>query len=303
MEEIQKYLNAIDIYKDIESIDRRNIVICGMGGSAIAGDYVKEIFDEKNIIVVRDYFLPKFINKDYLCICISYSGNTEETISCMRDAINRGLDVIAITSGGILEEISKKNNIRLIKLPKGFQPRFAFPYIFISLLSLIDKSIVHEIKKVLNEISIDERFVEEISKKIFKKPLVIICYNKYYPVAFRFKSQLNENAKHVARIELIPEMNHNEIETYYNDINHNFLMLIGGDEFDRIRLRFEFVKKIIMDNSVGEIIEINGHGNFLKNIIYFTILLDNVSMYLAKLKGVNPHEIRNINSLKDFLSR
>lgn len=303
MEEVQKYFDAINIYKDIKSIDAKNIVICGMGGSAIAGDYVREIFDDRNIIVIRDYYLPKYINKDYLCICISYSGNTEETISCLKDAIDRGLNIISITSNGKLEEICKDKGIRIIKLPKGFQPRFAFPYIFVSLIYILDRNVINRLEKFLREIEIDEKFVEEVSKKLYEKPVTIICYNKYFPVALRFKTQLNENSKHIARIELIPEMNHNEIEAYYNNINQSFVIIKGGDEPERISIRLEYVKNLIEKNSVGDFVEIEGYGNYLKNVLYFTMLFDALSLKIAEMKNVNPYEIRNIESLKKYLSR
>ncbi len=303
MEEVQKYFDAINIYKDIKSMDAKNIVICGMGGSAIAGDYVREIFDDRNIIVIRDYYLPKYINKDYLCICISYSGNTEETISCLKDAIDRGLNIISITSNGKLEEICKDKGIRIIKLPKGFQPRFAFPYIFVSLIYILDRNVINRLEKFLREIEIDEKFVEEVSKKLYEKPVTIICYNKYFPVALRFKTQLNENSKHIARIELIPEMNHNEIEAYYNNINQSFVIIKGGDEPERISIRLEYVKNLIEKNSVGDFVEIEGYGNYLKNVLYFTMLFDALSLKIAEMKNVNPYEIRNIESLKKYLSR
>ena len=303
MEEVRKYFDAINIYKDIKSIDAKNIVICGMGGSAIAGDYVREIFDDRNIIVIRDYYLPKYINKDYLCICISYSGNTEETISCLKDAIDRGLNIISITSNGKLEEICKDKGIRIIKLPKGFQPRFAFPYIFVSLIYILDRNVINRLEKFLREIEIDEKFVEEVSKKLYEKPVTIICYNKYFPVALRFKTQLNENSKHIARIELIPEMNHNEIEAYYNNINQSFVIIKGGDEPERISIRLEYVKNLIEKNSVGDFVEIEGYGNYLKNVLYFTMLFDALSLKIAEMKNVNPYEIRNIESLKKYLSR
>ena len=303
MEEVQKYFDAINIYKDIKSMDAKNIVICGMGGSAIAGDYVREIFNDRNIIVIRDYYLPKYINKDYLCICISYSGNTEETISCLKDAIDRGLNIISITSNGKLEEICKDKGIRIIKLPKGFQPRFAFPYIFVSLIYILDRNVINRLEKFLREIEIDEKFVEEVSKKLYEKPVTIICYNKYFPVALRFKTQLNENSKHIARIELIPEMNHNEIEAYYNNINQSFVIIKGGDEPERISIRLEYVKNLIEKNSVGDFVEIEGYGNYLKNVLYFTMLFDALSLKIAEMKNVNPYEIRNIESLKKYLSR
>ncbi len=303
MEEIKKYQNAIDIYKNIkEKRNYRNVAICGMGGSAIAGDYVKEIFEEKNVVVVRDFKLPKFIDKNYLCICISYSGNTEETISCLNDALKRNLDIVSITSNGRLEKICKEKGIYTIKLPKGYQPRFAFPYILISLISLLDKRILNDIERFLKEINVNEHIILKISKNIYDKPLTIICYNKYFPVAYRFKSQLNENAKHVTRIELIPEMNHNEIETYYNDIGENFLFIIGKDEDEKIMTRISYVKNLIRKNSVGKIVEIYGNGNYLNNLIYFTIILDLVSLKVAEIKNINPYKITNIEELKKFLA-
>ncbi len=97
-------------------------------------------------------------------------------------------------------------------------------------------------------------------------------------------------------------MNHNEIETYYNDIGENFLFIIGKDEDEKIMTRISYVKNLIRKNSVGKIVEIYGNGNYLNNLIYFTIILDLVSLKVAEIKNINPYKITNIEELKKFLA-
>ena len=117
------------------------IVICGMGGSAISGDYIQTYFENSlsiPIIVKRNYRLPVSINSDTLVIAISYSGNTEETISCLIDAIQNNCSIISIGSGGKLEDYCSSARIPFFKIPAGYQPRASFPLLFFPILKIFD---------------------------------------------------------------------------------------------------------------------------------------------------------------------
>ncbi|MHA1303989.1 MAG: bifunctional phosphoglucose/phosphomannose isomerase, partial [Candidatus Heimdallarchaeaceae archaeon] len=163
------------------------IVICGMGGSAIAGDYLKELVREElkiPIIVNRDYNLPQFVNENTLTICISYSGNTEETLSCFYDALLKKSMIIAISSGGLLEELSAGLKIPHIKIRAGQAPRTALPLTYISLLTILEKFTlipnldeqVNEAKDVLESLA-DELKPETKIEKNIAKNLALSLYN------------------------------------------------------------------------------------------------------------------------------
>ena len=130
-----------------------NIIICGMGGSAIGGDFVKTILLKKiniPIYVNRDYFLPKWVNENSLVILCSYSGNTEETISCLKEVEKLNIKPFIISSGGLLLNEAKKSNYYYVKLPKGIQPRAAFGYssslllLLLNKIDIVDKDIIDD---------------------------------------------------------------------------------------------------------------------------------------------------------------
>ncbi|MBU1298514.1 MAG: SIS domain-containing protein, partial [Bacteroidetes bacterium] len=118
----------------------KNIVVSGLGGSAIGGDLIRTYLAAEikiPFLVNRHYFLPEFVNGNSLVIISSYSGDTEETISAHKEAIKRGAQVLCITSGGETERLAKKNNQSLIKIPTGYPPRAALSYAFFPLLVIL----------------------------------------------------------------------------------------------------------------------------------------------------------------------
>ena len=125
----------------------KNVVIVGMGGSAIVGDIVKDCIDDIRIDIIRGYEIPHWVGQDDLTIFISYSGNTEETLSSFKKSSGNR---IVITSGGKLEKMAKSTGVNIINIPKGIPPRFAFPYMFVSVLRILkDKFKDYEIKESL----------------------------------------------------------------------------------------------------------------------------------------------------------
>ena len=273
------------------------IAICGMGGSSLAAEYIK-VLVKKPIIVVRDYEIPDFVEE---VILVSYSGNTEETISCFYDALKKNKKILAvITSNGKLEEIAKEKGINVIKLPKGYQPRFAFWEMFFALLDIFDKELKDKAQKIYEKYK-DKVDGKEIAEKI-RNPVIIYTYEKYFCLAYRFKAMLNENAKHFAFVSLLPEANHNEIECFYKKENFDFVF-IKANYPERIKLRYNFTKKLLEKKGFN-VIEVDiTKEDFLEELIYGTLLLDDVSLKLAFKKGVDPYKIENIEKLKEYLKK
>ena len=136
---------AISIGKKIKLINDHsfisNIVICGMGGSAIGGDLAKSLINDSlkvPIIISRDYSVPNWVNDKSLVICSSYSGNTEETLSGLNDAIKNNLEWAVISSGGKLIDLAIEHNKEYIKIPDGLQPRAAFGYLTQAVSKIVD---------------------------------------------------------------------------------------------------------------------------------------------------------------------
>ena len=177
--------NKLDLKNDYSDV--KNIVIAGMGGSAIGGDIVS-VLENTNIkipyVVCRDYSIPEWVNSNSLVICSSYSGNTEETISAFRKSIEKGASICGITTGGTLLNLLKENKRDFIKIPPGLQPRAAVAFSFIPIIKLIEKvgliqsdldlwiknSIVDlEKKRIIYSIEGNENPVYQLAQKIYKK--------------------------------------------------------------------------------------------------------------------------------------
>jgi len=298
-----------------------NIVISGLGGSAISADLIKNFLrDEVSIpiFVNRNYSLPLFANKKTLFIASSYSGNTEETISSLKQAIELGCKIICISTGGEIESIAKSNNINCIKVQEGFQPRYSLGLSFFSML------------KVFQELGFikDQSLVVEKIKSIWKKngikfskegntayslaeslvgfiPVIYSVADSTSSVGYRFKSQLNENSKLHAFHNEVPEMNHNEIigwESYKEKIFHSKIVIIADDVYHpKIQKRFDILKEIFSKTGVEIIYLKSNEENFKVRLLDLIYLGDWISYYLGVLRGFDPSEIDNIQTLKEKL--
>ncbi|MFW9904148.1 MAG: bifunctional phosphoglucose/phosphomannose isomerase [Candidatus Thorarchaeota archaeon] len=296
------------------------ILICGMGGSAISGEYLSVYLKKQldiPVIVNRNYDIPAFTSKNTLIILISYSGNTEETISCLITAVKKLAKIIGVGSGGTLENFCKKYNLPFFPIPSGYQPRASFPLLFFPLLKIL-----HSLKLLpLNQSAIDETLsifrqmreefdskipivsnkAKQIAQKLFGR--IPVIWSPFSCVANRMKCQFNENSKILALAEEIPELNHNHIVGWESWEKENpFLLIIYRfqEEHPNVDLRFEITKEILKDKV--EIIEIVTQGkSFLSQLFSATYYGDYISMYLAILNNQNPNTVKSIVYLKNQL--
>jgi len=206
------------------------LAILGMGGSGFAGDIIKSLIrDEIEIPVeiIKSYDLPGFVQNNWLVIPISYSGNTEETITSARQALKRGCTLLCVTSGGEMEEIAQKNNQAVIKVPSGFQPRGASGYLFFSTYLVLGRmGIINinagDVKEAMDlikskaslygrEVKTKENYAKQIALEIDNKlPVIYGTSGILSAVAYRWKCELNENSKFPSFWSEFPELNHNE---------------------------------------------------------------------------------------------
>ena len=300
-----------DISLNLE--DFSAIVFCGMGGSGIVGTFCSKWLEHRGFnkptFVIKNYDLPKFVNQNYLVFCISYSGNTEETLSNFKQAVDRGIKPVCITSGGKLKELAQENNCPVYEIPKGYQPRYAFGFLLSKALNLLGvlKEEIEDLKENLKE---NLEKIKETGKKLAEK-----FYN-YVPVIYstpltehiaeRWKGQINENAKTPAYFTVLPEMHHNEVMSWSNpNLRNKFSYLIMYDEKDnhRVKLRVEITKKLLEDlGIVPEVIK--GEGNsYLSRSVYLVHIADWLSVYLAELYGYDPVEVKTIQRIKEELSK
>ena len=284
------------------------IVVAGMGGSAVGGDLLKAYMHDSKIpvFVVRSYKLPNFVNSDTLVFAVSYSGNTEETISCFEDATSKKAKIVAVTSGGILETKSKKT----IKIPNGLQPRAALGYLFFPLLgALINSNLLDvkndEIKEMLDILSNTKDFKttgEKIAGKIFGKTPIVYASDLFGVVAYRWKTQFNENSKSPAFAHVFSEMNHNEIAGYQTMNRNNFIAIYIRDKYDneRIKKRMDITKSITSSRVYIEEVFTKGNSMLARLLsgIYYG---DFASYYLALPNKIDPSPVTVIENLKKRL--
>jgi glucose/mannose-6-phosphate isomerase len=305
----------------IASSDLSNIIISGLGGSAISADLIKNYLGEEiavPILVNRNYHLPKFANKNTLFIASSYSGNTEETISALKQAIEIGCKIICITTGGEVELIATSKNLSCIKVQPGFQPRYSLGLSFFTLLKVFQEiklisdqtSIVESITNLWKqkgiEYSQDVNFAYNIAEALVGFiPVIYSVADSTSAVGYRFKCQLNENSKLHAFHNEIPEMNHNEIigwESYQEKMFHSKVVNIIDETYHpQIQKRFEILKDIFSKSGV-DIINLKSNQELFKvRLLDLIYLADWISYYTGILRGFDPSEIDNIYMLKDRL--
>lgn len=284
------------------------IVVAGMGGSAVGGDLLKSYMHSSKIpvFVVRDYKVPDFVDENTLFFAVSYSGNTEETISAFQDAQRKKAKIIAVTSGGQLAVMAKK----VIKIPGGLQPRAALGYTFFPVLGVLANSGIADVKgkeigEMLEILSKTDEFKpvgERIAKKIGLRTPLVYASEMLNAVAYRWKTQFNENSKVAAFYHTFSEMNHNEIAGYMNINKNDFIAIFIRDKSDneRVKKRMDITKEII--STRVDIEEVFTRGEFLLSRIFSGIYYgDFASYYLALANRVDPTPVTVIENLKKKL--
>ncbi len=329
------YLQLLDAREiagraDLEKIKGKNfsgIALLGMGGSGFAGDIIKALIkDDINIPVeiVKGYNLPSFIKNGWLVVSISYSGNTEETISATDKALERGCEVLIVCSGGKLENIARSNNKTIIKIPAGVQPRGAIGYLFFpAYLALDYLNIINihsrDIEEALDlikekaslykrEIGIDKNPAKKLALKISSYlPIIYGTEGLLAAVAYRLKCEFNENSKTPCWWNEFPELNHNETVGWerLKETTRKFILLVlrEKEEGIRIKTRIEVTLNLIKEN-VCEIVEVPVEGKSkLAKALSTMYLGDVASVYLALLSGIDPGPVEKIESLKAELAK
>lgn len=299
------------------------VFICGVGGSALAGDLVAAIGELEGKIpffVIRNYQLPAWADENSLIIAISYSGNTEEVLACYDRAKELGATLLAVTSGGKLQKKAMADGILTIDAPKGFQPRMATLHMALPLLLLLnnegilylpDAAIV-EAYTTLCQSALrwgeDNPSVKNRAKatavQLYKKTTLIWGSAALTQLGARnFKNQLNETAKAPAFYGTVPEVNHNEIMSVGQGANTALVFLRCRQENPRIAKGFEIAKTILVDK-VAVITEVPLPGEHLLTSLCSSLLFgDLTAYYLSRLNKVDPEAIEAIRIFKARMLR
>ena len=299
--------------------DAAGLIVCGMGGSAIGGDLAAAALGgrvTRPLMTVRGYALPSWVTPEWTVLCSSYSGDTEETLACFEAAGALGARRIVVSTGGELAEQARAVQVPVVGLPGILQPRAAVAYMFataaeIAALCSVAPSVRTEIEAAAG--FLEERRGElqrraaEIASQLDGTLPVFYGADLTAPVAHRWKTQVNENAKLPAFFSDLPEADHNEICGWAGapatGARLSVLMIEDADQHPRVRRRFELTGETIAADGVEVIgVETEGEGRVAR-MLWATMLGDLVSLELAGARGVDPMRVEAIEAFKAALSR
>lgn len=310
----------------IKTAGLRNIVVSGLGGSAIGGDLLRSYLQAElpvPMVINRHYVLPRFVDNNTFVVVSSYSGNTEETIASHLHAVKRGARILCISTGGETERLAKKFGHPWIKIPSGLSPRAALGYSFFPLLVVFSslkliKSKAKEIRETIqlltqkaavfgNPSSADNaplRLAEQLHGKL---PIIYSPTEYLDAVGLRWRGQICENAKQLAFGHVLPEMNHNELVGWKQlpDLlrRTHVVFLRDRGTHKRVAIREEITRNIVSNLASG-VTEVWSEGTSLLARMFSLVHFgDWVSYYLAILNNEDPTPVEVIDYLKRELAK
>ncbi|MDH5702923.1 MAG: bifunctional phosphoglucose/phosphomannose isomerase [Aigarchaeota archaeon] len=292
-----------------------NVVVAGMGGSAIAGDVAKDWLRDKLPIpmeVCRSYDLPVYAGPKTLVIVESYSGNTEEAIGCLLEALRRRCMVFAVTSGGSLLRISLELGIPSLQIPpKVPAPRASLPFLLVPVAVLLSKfdlisprfvsseirSAAYLLKELVEEfrpeVGVEVNQAKQLALGLVDTVPIVYAPESLRSAALRFKTQLNENSKVLAKYDIFPELNHNEAIGWDapRRLTSIFTVLLISREQEReeMKERMRVVKDEFLATKASGVVEVKARGkSVLQQLLSSIYVGDMTSFYLAVLYHVDP---------------
>lgn len=322
----QARFNASVTNPDHDGREITKLVVAGMGGSALAALILKTWLEGElsvPIEVVRDYSLPAYVDHDTLVIASSYSGNTEETVSCFAQARERNAQVAVIAAGGELQRLADEYSVAHVALPSGMQPRMTVIYGLRALTALFGHFGVSgfdkfdEIKGLADwlgkeamqwvpGVRTDKNLAKQLALMTVGKTPVFYASGLMAPVAYKWKISWNENAKNVAFWNQYPEFNHNEFMGWASHpVEKPFAVFDLKSRFDhpRIQKRFEISDRLLSGKR-PKAIDVEMQGNtVLAQMLWGNVLADFASIYVAILNGVDPTPVPLIEKLKVELKK
>ena len=300
----------------VGKLDATGLAVCGMGGSAIGGDLAAAALGEKltgALLTVRGYALPPGIPGGSAALCSSYSGDTEETLACYEDAGGRGMLRIVATTGGELSEAARRDGVPVIGLPAGFQPRAGVAYMLVvaaevATLAGVADSIRSELEAAASWLegareSAAER-AAELAGQLNGTIPVVYGAGPTVAAAYRWKCELNENAKLPAFTDALPEMNHNELQGWdpeATDGRLSAVFLESPDQHPRERQRIELSAELVAP-AAATVARLEPEGEDRVARLLWTVMVgDLVSLHLAARRGIDPSPVEAIDRLKTEL--
>jgi glucose/mannose-6-phosphate isomerase len=321
----QAWRRAADFRLTPEYSEAREVVVLGMGGSAIAGDILRSlasVYGWKPVHVARGYDAPSFIGEGALVVACSQSGNTEETLSAFRQALSAGARLVVLTTGGSLRKLAQEHDVPVLLYEYDGEPRSGLGNQLMALLALSERvgllpeqgASVAEAIAVMRELRPQLRFssptesnpAKQVAGRLHRRLPVVIGAGVLSEAAYRWKTQINENSKCWAVREELPELNHNSIAGFglsEEAISRLHVVLLWhGALHPRLLLRYEATAEALAEAGVShERLEVQGTSP-LAQVLSAVYVGDFVSYYLALLNGMEPSPVEALDRLKARLA-
>ena len=298
-------------FKDID-----HVVFSGMGGSGTIGDVISSILSKNDIHVsiVKGYLLPKTVDSNTLVVTTSISGNTKETLTILNNSIETDAKVLALSSGGIMEEFSYKHNIPFFKIEQIHSPRASLVGFLYSSLNILKEIIpiqkndveesLSELKKTQNKISTSNLNSNnpslDLANWITDIPII------YYPAglqaaAIRFKNSMQENAKNHVITEDVIEACHNGVVAWEKPSKIQPILVQGTDDYIKTKERWLILKEFFNENNIEYKEIFSSNGSILTKLVCLIYFLDYTSIYKAILSKQDPSPVSSIDFVKKRL--
>ena len=300
-------------FKDID-----HVVFSGMGGSGTIGDVFSSILSKNDIhtSVVKGYLLPKTVDKNTLVVVISVSGNTQESLTVLKNSKNSQAKFIAFSSGGMIKEYALKNKINYQEIKMEHSPRASFPKYIFSILNTLESIIPVKKSEVVDAISKMEVMSQRISSNNLNENNIALNIAEwitgtpviYYPwglqsAAIRFKNSLQENSSLHVITEDVIEACHNGIVSWERNSNMQPILIQGHDDYFKTKERWEILKEFFNSKQI-EYKEIHSmNGSIISKIINLIYLLDYTSIYNSVISKIDPSPVSAIDFVKERLSK
>lgn len=300
-----------------------NVVFSGMGGSSLVAELAQSWPQIKEPFVInKGYGLPNWVDQDTLVICASYSGNTEETLSSLKIAKQAGAQIAILAHGGELLETAKRDSMPYAEIPESTQPRTAVLYMYRALVELlvacelVPSDSVTELESVIEPLKSaikdwvpeklqNNNYAKQLANQMLGKTPIIYGGPLTYPAAYKWKINVNENAKNTAWCNQLSEFNHNEfIGWTSHPVEKPFAVidLISSFEDPRVLKRFKVSDKMLSGKR-PKAIEVEAKGeSILEQLLYLVILSDFATSYLAVLNNVDPSPVDLVEKFKKELN-
>jgi glucose/mannose-6-phosphate isomerase len=299
------------------------LVVAGMGGSAVGGALARAILGDhasRPVLASRAYGLPAWTTPDTTVLCASYSGNTEETLACYEAAGALGARRVVVTSGGRIAELARADHVPVIPVAGGFQPRAAVAYMTVAALEVawlcgagprmgaeLDVAADH-LEQLVVEWGADgaeDSQAKSLARALRDSVPVIAGSGLTTPIAYRWKTQFNENAKIPAFTHELPELDHNEIVGWQEAASlgrFSALFLDDSDTHPRVKERVALTHGLIAEHAAGTHVVQSRGNTTVERVLSLVLLGDLVSLYVAVLRGTDPTPVDVIESLKRQLA-